>query len=119
MISKINAMNNTMKNFEVENRSNKLKIDNIFQTQKLEFSDYKIVEKRRKWVNHIKYNDEEFSFKVIPEMQKNKIQNLIIILKELHNFQNIIKFYGLTTKSGHTWYLVTEWAEYGNLREFY
>ena len=52
-------------------------------------------------------------------MQKNKIQNLIIILKELHNFQNIIKFYGLTTKSGHTWYLVTEWAEYGNLREFY
>ncbi|RGB40253.1 kinase-like domain-containing protein, partial [Rhizophagus diaphanus] len=32
--------------------------------------------------------------------------------------QNIIKFYGLTCE-GNKWYLVTEWAEYGNLREFY
>ncbi|RGB38199.1 kinase-like domain-containing protein, partial [Rhizophagus diaphanus] len=32
--------------------------------------------------------------------------------------QNIIKFYGLTCE-GYKWYLVTEWAEYGNLREFY
>jgi serine/threonine protein kinase len=46
------------------------------------------------------------------------MQNQVAILKELHNFQNIIKFYGLTT-DGNKWYLVTEWAEYGNLREFY
>ncbi|PKY59576.1 kinase-like protein, partial [Rhizophagus irregularis] len=32
--------------------------------------------------------------------------------------QNIIKFYGLVSE-GNKWYLVTEWAEYGNLREFY
>jgi len=46
------------------------------------------------------------------------VQNQATILKELHNWQNIIKFYGLVN-DGNRWYLVTEWAEYGNLREFY
>ena len=46
------------------------------------------------------------------------MQNQVAILKELHNFQNIIKFYGYTIDR-NKWYLVTEWAEYGNLREFY
>ncbi|PKY48254.1 kinase-like protein, partial [Rhizophagus irregularis] len=32
--------------------------------------------------------------------------------------ENIIKFYGLVPDE-NTWYLVTEWAEHGNLREFY
>jgi serine/threonine protein kinase len=47
------------------------------------------------------------------------VQNQVTILKELHNCQNIIKFYGLTCDRNNKWYLVTEWAEYGNLREFY
>ncbi|CAB5371004.1 unnamed protein product [Rhizophagus irregularis] len=43
----------------------------------------------------------------------------VTILREFHNWQNIIKFYGLTN-DGKKWYLViTEWAEHGNLREFY
>ncbi|PKY56907.1 kinase-like protein [Rhizophagus irregularis] len=46
------------------------------------------------------------------------IQNQITILKELHDWQNIIKIYGLTCK-GNKWYLVSEWAKYGNLREYY
>jgi len=46
------------------------------------------------------------------------MQNQVAILKELHNFQNIIKFYGYTIDR-NKWYLVTEWAEYGNLRDFY
>ncbi|PKC55894.1 hypothetical protein RhiirA1_542321 [Rhizophagus irregularis] len=43
----------------------------------------------------------------------------VTILREFHNWQNIIKFHGLTN-DGKKWYLViTEWAEHGNLREFY
>ncbi|PKY34682.1 kinase-like protein [Rhizophagus irregularis] len=38
--------------------------------------------------------------------------------EKLHDWQNIIKFYGIIS-DGNQWYLVTEWAERGNLREFY
>ncbi|CAB4412570.1 unnamed protein product [Rhizophagus irregularis] len=46
---------------------------------------------------------------------KNAVQNQVTIL---HDCQNIIKFYGITC-DGNKWYSVTEWAEYGNLRDFY
>ncbi|PKK59253.1 kinase-like protein [Rhizophagus irregularis] len=46
------------------------------------------------------------------------LQSRIIILKELHDWQNIIKFYGIIY-DGREWHFVNEWAEYGNLREFY
>ncbi|PKC58274.1 kinase-like protein, partial [Rhizophagus irregularis] len=46
------------------------------------------------------------------------VQNQVTILKELHDWQNIIKLYGAVL-DGNKWYLVTEWAEHGNLREFY
>ncbi|CAB4374010.1 unnamed protein product [Rhizophagus irregularis] len=36
---------------------------------------------------------------------------------KLHDWQNIIKFYGLTCE-GNKWYLVTEWAEFELLRLF-
>jgi serine/threonine protein kinase len=71
-----------------------------------------------KWVN-VK-NNEIFAFKRIFDMENPRImQNQVAILKELHNFQNIIKFYGYTTIDRNKWYLVTEWAEYGNLHYFY
>ncbi|RIA86219.1 kinase-like domain-containing protein, partial [Glomus cerebriforme] len=65
-----------------------------------------------------KNKGDEFAFKVVSEEDKNSVQNQVTILKELHNQQNIIKFHGLTC-DGDKWYLVTEWAEYGNLREYY
>ena len=61
----------------------------------------------------------EFAFKTISEREdKMFVQNRVTILKELHDWQNIIKFYGIIS-DGDQWYLVTEWAEHGNLREFY
>ncbi|RIA83969.1 kinase-like domain-containing protein [Glomus cerebriforme] len=134
MVVIINAMNSTMeklldeqtKNTKDENDKTgdiyQSRIDRIFNKYLLKFSDYNKTDKEArksvtKWVN-IKNSNEEFAFKTISEKNKNSIQNQVTILKKLHNCQNIIKCYGLACEENE-WYLVTEWAEYGNLREFY
>ncbi|CAB4414886.1 unnamed protein product [Rhizophagus irregularis] len=128
---KVNKMNNDMEEFldkQMENENNskihQLKNDEIFQENQLIFSKYKKTDKEprkdgnvTKWVN-VKNEDEEYAFKSISEKDKRSVQNQVTILRELHDWQNIIKFYGLTN-DGNKWYLVTEWAEHGNLREFY
>src|SRR5688572_4544970 len=100
-VIKVNAMNNTMEKFMNEKSPNQRKIGRV-----------------TKWVN-IRNKGNEFAFKRIFRPENERIiQYQVTILKELHNFQNIIKFYGLIT-DGNKWILVTEWAEHGNLREFY
>ncbi|PKC59122.1 kinase-like protein [Rhizophagus irregularis] len=109
-----------------EPSQNQTKIDNIFQIRPLKLADYERDdnEKSRKNGRVTKWykttnKGAEFAFKTISENEDRKIvQNQITILKELHDWQNIIKFYGLIS-DGDQWYLVTEWAECGNLREFY
>ncbi len=127
MVLKINAMNNTMEKLlsdkSKNSEQNQSKIDNIFQVHKLNFADYEETPEKRnggrvtKWTSKCK----DFAFKSISESDvedKNGVQNQVTILKEFQEWQNIIKFYGLTTDGNKT-YLVTEWAEFGNLREFY
>ncbi|GBC04288.1 hypothetical protein RclHR1_00560015 [Rhizophagus clarus] len=127
-INKINIMKITMEKLldkQTEYRPQiQSKINAIFQEHKLTFSDYvKTNEEPRKngivtkWAS-VKNKDQEYAFKSISEEDKISVQNQVIILRELHDWQNIIKFYGLT-HDGSKWYLVTEWAENGNLREFY
>src|SRR5207248_4550388 len=53
------------------------------------------------------------------EEAKNNIKSQVTILRKLEECHNIIQFFGLTTPDNSKWYLVTEWAELGNLREFY
>ena len=97
--------------------------DNIFQAHRLKLSNYEKDNDNRsrdltKWFN-VKNKGEKFAFKSFPYYHdKRRIQNRVKILKEIHDWQNIIRFYGITT-DGNSCYLVTEWAEYGNLREFY
>ena len=132
MVLKINAMNNTMEKLldeqtrhANENRNDYFqdKINKIFTVDKLKFSDYEQTDKEprkdsvTKWVK-VGNKAEEFAFKTISGADKNSTQNQVTILKELHDFQNVIRFYGLVY-DGNKSYLVTEWAEYGNLREFY
>ncbi|CAB4415477.1 unnamed protein product [Rhizophagus irregularis] len=126
-INKISIMKSTMEKLldKVDNQKKyQSKIDEIFQAHEIIFSDYKKTDKKprkdgivTKWVS-AKNEDEEYAFKSISEENKISVQNQVIILRELHNWQNIIKFYGLTNYE-NKWYLVTEWAEHGNLREFY
>jgi len=128
MVFEVNIMNDTMekllneKPYDTQYQS---KIDTIFRVHQLKFLDYNKTnnEPRKnvtKWVN-AENQSQEFAFKIISESdpdEKNSVRNQVTILKEYQNWQNIIKFYGLTF-DGNKWYLVTEWAEFGNLREFY
>src|SRR5687767_6598627 len=130
MVLKVNTMNNTMEKLlnekpQSSETDTQSKIDKIFQVDQLKFSDYEktndIPRKGvTKWVN-AKNKSQEFAFKVISESnleERNSVKNQVTILKEFQNWQNIIKFYGLTCDENKL-YLVTEWAEFGNLREFY
>ncbi|CAB4440823.1 unnamed protein product [Rhizophagus irregularis] len=148
MVLKVNAMNNTMEKLLDEqtkqqsknskNDSDKIvndklnemiqsKIDKIFVVRQLRISDYEKTDKEprprkedgrvTKWVN-IKNKGEEFAFKIVGEEERANVQNQVTILKELHDWQNITRIYGLTCE-GNKWFLVSEWAEYGNLREYY
>ena len=130
MVLKVNTMSNTMEKLlnekpQSSENDTQSKIDNIFRVHQLIFSDYeKTSDTPRKgvtkWVN-AKNKSQEFAFKVISESnleERNSVKNQVTILKEFQNWQNIIKFYGLTC-DGNKWYLVTEWAEFGNLQEFY
>jgi serine/threonine protein kinase len=131
-IIKVSAMNYTMDKFMSEsypnqtNYPNKTKIDNIFQATPLRFADYEQDNNEdprkggrvTKWYR-ITNKSEKFAFSInSKEGDENLLQSQITILKELHDWQNIIKFYGLVY-DGKKSYFVTEWAEYGNLSEFY
>jgi len=99
---------------------NQIKIDNIFQESLLPFDDFREdndirSEKLRKYT-HIK-RIEEVAFKTVDEKHYNQVKNQVTILKQLKDCQNIIHFYGLTS-DGRKYYLVTEWAENKNLREY-
>jgi DNA-binding protein YbaB len=96
---------------------NESKIDRI---SLLPFDDYEAdeeerSEKLRKYV-HVK-TKEEFAFKIVEIKHINNVKNQITILKKLQDCQNIINFYGLTSDGART-FLVTEWAEKGNLRDY-
>jgi DNA-binding protein YbaB len=96
---------------------NESKIDRI---SLLPFDDYEAdeeerSEKLRKYV-HVK-TKEEFAFKIVEIKHINNVKNQITILKKLQDCQNIINFYGLTSDGAKT-FLVTEWAEKGNLRDY-
>ncbi|CAB4433422.1 unnamed protein product [Rhizophagus irregularis] len=138
MVLKVNAMNNTMKKLldeQTKNAKNNIgenvdelneiiqsKIDKIFPVRQLKISDFEETDKEprdvvTKWVN-VRNKGEEFAFKTISEWERAYVQNQVTILKELHDWQNIIRVYGLACERDN-WYLVSEWAEYGNLREYY
>ncbi|PKC51944.1 hypothetical protein RhiirA1_543609, partial [Rhizophagus irregularis] len=126
-IVKANAMNNIMEHFTRGKFRSQTKINDIFQVHPLEFSDYyesddnkKTREYRRVYKWYKKTNKgAEFAFKLIYNRDNPMdLQSSITILKELHDWQNIIKFYGIIY-DGREWHFVNEWAEYGNLREFY
>ena len=111
MVIKVNTMNKTMERLLNEKLNGlgsetQSKIDNLFRGQQLTFSDYektdditrKDVKDVTKWVK-VEDKSQEFAFKVISESdpeEKNTVKNQVTILKEFQNWQNIIKFHGLT-----------------------
>ncbi|RGB42093.1 kinase-like domain-containing protein [Rhizophagus diaphanus] len=130
VVERVSEMAMTMQNMQSMMDSKKKedadqiqnKIDIIFRTDKLPFEDYeeadeysKRSERLRKYT-HVK-TKEEFAFKIVDQEHINDVKNQVTILMKLKDCQNIINFYGLTSDGAKT-YLVTEWAEKGNLREY-
>ncbi|CAI2195872.1 10223_t:CDS:2, partial [Funneliformis geosporum] len=137
MVLNIYTMNNKMeKLIDEQNKSsirkdtnnfeiNQKKIDSIFtERHTLVFSNYKETHDQRNKGRITRYLDikneaREFAFKNISDLEdKNSIRNQVTIFKEFQDWPNIIKFYGLAYDENKS-YLVTEWADFGNLREFY
>ncbi|RIA91209.1 kinase-like domain-containing protein [Glomus cerebriforme] len=131
LVTQLNVMNNTMELLVAEQQKNNNmgiqdKIDNLFQEERLKLIDYEFADEMRgnkigKWT-YKKYG-EQVAFKAVAEEKdevdyKNSVKNQVTILKKLKDCDSILKFYGLTC-DGEKWYLVTEWAELGNLREYY
>ncbi|CAG8818728.1 27561_t:CDS:10, partial [Gigaspora margarita] len=64
----------------------------------------------------------DYAFKEISQITNDQINNLnqqIAILKGLENSEYIVRFYGIALSPDKKCYLVTEWMENGNLREYY
>jgi hypothetical protein len=127
VVTKLNVINSTMEQLIAENNTKSHdKSDNLFHKERLKINDYEDTSetrgnKVRKWIDK-KYG-EEVAFKYVAdeednEEHNNNVKNQITILEKLKNRDSFLKFYGLTS-DGEKWYLVTEWAELGNLREYY
>ncbi|CAI2171717.1 383_t:CDS:2 [Funneliformis geosporum] len=102
---------------------------NDFQSELLEYNDFEEVKQplKNKYVR--KFNRRKYGFhdsvalklladKNISEKYKSIFKSQVTILKKLKECTFIIQFYGLTSHEDKL-YLVTEWANYGNLREHY
>ncbi|RIB28080.1 kinase-like domain-containing protein [Gigaspora rosea] len=75
--------------------------------------------KVQKW--HYKPFGKDVALKELLESQKNqpnKLELQIGILKTINESRDIIQYFGLVTINSKQ-FLVTEWAEYGTLREYY
>ncbi|RIA88661.1 kinase-like domain-containing protein [Glomus cerebriforme] len=121
VIERVSEMQQTMQILMDDEGVDQTKIDNVFQETPLPFGDYEEAddgyrtERLRKYV-HIKTR-EEYAFKIIENEHINQVKNQVSILKKIKDCQNIIHFYGLTN-DGSKNYIVTEWAENKNLREY-
>ncbi|EXX58219.1 Pkh2p [Rhizophagus irregularis DAOM 197198w] len=110
----LNALNNTI--------NSKLYDHDEFD-EFLPYNDFEILNNdfsSTRKCKRIKNGDNDFvAFKLVNN--KNDIIKQVKILSKLEKCHNIIKFYGLIIEDNNVdkWYLVNEWAEYGNLRNYY
>jgi serine/threonine protein kinase len=90
----------------------------------LSYNDFEILEKdfsSTRKCKRIKYGENDFVALNALKLgfNKDEIIKQVKILSKLEKRHNIIKFYGLTVDDHGNCYLVNEWAEYGNLRNYY
>lgn len=110
----MNALNNTI--------NSKLYDHDEFD-EFLPYNDFEILNNdfsSTRKCKRIKNGDNDFvALKIVNN--KNDIIKQVKILSKLEKCHNIIKFYGLIIEDNNVdkWYLVNEWAEYGNLRNYY
>ena len=87
------------------------------QYQKL-IARTKQIEKRASFIGCNEFCFKEFSYSYSYGQSLIEIIKQVNILKELQDFDHIVKFFGVAHEDSR-YYLVTEWMEYGNLHEYY
>lgn len=104
-----------------------MRLDEIVTDDPLKIEDFEFVSdsnRGKKVHKRIRKRDgcevafKEVPVKDLPEDTKNSISVQVTILKKIQQSDEIIKFIGLH-KSNDSIYLVTEWVEYGSLRQYY
>ncbi|CAG8666644.1 14004_t:CDS:2 [Cetraspora pellucida] len=76
------------------------------------------VVKRTRRADMVKLAFKEVSVQRLPHDMRDNIHAQVTILKRIRDSQEITRFFGLA-KENDLLYLVTEWAEFGNLKEYY
>lgn len=89
-----------------------------------EFSDPPEMVKRGNKVIKKLRKGEEVALKkrILDKEEKRQINDIlsqVTILKKLKESKYIVKFYGFVKDEEEIMYMVTEWFEYGNLKEYY
>ncbi|CAG8699513.1 2945_t:CDS:2 [Dentiscutata erythropus] len=127
-ISKTVKEISVIKSLILDSKTNQDQIQQAIETQNqpLKLADFRETsevrgKKVRKYIRLI--NDEAVAFKLVADESdtidvKIDIRSHVAILVKLKDCHQIIQFYGLIS-DGERRYLVTEWCECGNLREFY
>jgi len=106
--------------------------NDVFQSELLSYNDFEeegdpVSQKVRKYRRRKDGLNDYVALKSVADKSSssnngknnlNNLKNQVAILKKLKECHCIIQFFGLTTHDDK-WYLVTEWADFGNLREYY
>ena len=107
---------------EKEKGTNQKKIDEIFNEFPLPFDDYREADEKPRSDKLRKYvylkTLQEYAFKTVDQQNINQVKNQVAILKKIKDCQSVVRFYGFTKGEGDKYYLVTEWAEKGNLYKY-
>ncbi|CAG8519593.1 6567_t:CDS:2 [Ambispora leptoticha] len=103
-------------------KSQQISVQEVLDEPELNLKDFsqklssiKKVQRRKRLRDTIDVAWVEIETKTPPQTH---LKTQIAILKKLQDSTNIIKYHGLAEEAGKR-YLVTEWAEYGNLKETY
>ncbi|CAG8524522.1 6989_t:CDS:2 [Ambispora gerdemannii] len=103
-------------------KSQQISVQQVLDEPELDLKDFTAVLSNKKKVQRRKLikDQKDVAWREIGSKTLNPtlLHTQVIILKKLQDSTNIIKYHGLAEESGKR-YLVTEWAEYGNLKDFY
>ncbi|CAI2183815.1 19149_t:CDS:2, partial [Funneliformis geosporum] len=126
IVVQISTLNATVNQMAQSNSTDK---SDVFQSELLEFNEFEEEGDPIEGQNVRKYKRSKAGLNYYVALKlaadkdsgiddKNSIKNQVTILKKLQECECILQYFGLTA-DGDKFYLVTEWADYGNLREFY
>ncbi|CAI2178739.1 5396_t:CDS:2, partial [Funneliformis geosporum] len=124
IVVQINALHTTVNQMAQANSPDQ---SDVFQSELLEYNDFeeegKPIENQNVRKFRRKKLNDYVALKLVADQsstdeQKANFKRQVTILKKLKECHFILQFHGLSSYDDK-FYLVTEWADFGNLREYY